>query len=414
MSRCATLLVCSLLLAACGSGHPLDDGKTRLVYDGVFAGEDGTEAGSFNVTLIVEDSSGSGTFRVNGVTKSFSTLTYDGDTVVASGQSYAFTGAVDDSTVTGSYAGPTGGGLFTGLKSFNGSAAPKSYCGTHIGTRNGIPIAGPFAFVVGNGVRRGVFTTVLSEPFRGLVRSSAATSAVSLDTLSGAADLTIQPASFTGSYAMAAGDTGLVAGNICKTGFVLPNGTVFDGVFGNFAGTVLGNFFFNLSSTGVGSTGTYTVDTVGGATRPFLAVISGVNNQVAAFDSGYRVIASLDTATIEGTYTDNGGIAGRVAALHRLGSTPSQGYCGQHSLGGAFAFLVRGDSTLFGLYTGGSLGAAFQGVITGKPGDFGQLETETGAVTILPTPGNPGSFGGFWDHSATGGTSGTLTGVTCP
>jgi hypothetical protein len=258
-----------------------------------------------------------------------------------------------------------------------------------------------------------VFTTVLDDPFRGLIRSTLATTSVFLDTLTGTATVTTQPTSFTGNYAMAAGDTGLVEGSVCKTSVATGNGSVFDGVFGNFAGTSVGSLVFSLSSTGVGSTGSYKV---GSVAKPFLAVISGVNNQVAAFDSTFRIIASLDTATIEGHYSSGGSIAGRIAALHRLGSTPSDSYCGSHSqgAGGAFAFVVRGDSTLFGLYTGGSFGAAFQGVVTGKPGnDLAALETEPGPVTILPDPGSPGSFGGFWDHSGTGGTSGTLTGPTC-
>ena len=158
----------------------------------------------------------------------------------------------------------------------------------------------------------------------------------------------------------------------------------------------------------MGSTGSYKIGCVA---RTFLAVISGVNSQVAAFDSTFRLIASLDTATISGNYSSGGSVAGRVAALHRVGVTPLDAYCGGNSLGGAFSFVVRSDSTLFGLYTGGSIASAFQGDVTGKPGDFGQFETEPGPVTILPSPG---SFGGVWDHTATGGTSGTVSGVSCP
>ena len=413
MARRAAFFVCGLLLAACGGGsQPTGGGKTTLVYSGVFAGENGTEAGNFTVNVTVEDSSGTGAFRVNGLLKAFTSLSYNGTTVVANAPGFSFTGSVTDSAVDGSYTSGTGGGLFTGLRDFG--TAPLTFCGTHIGTRIGIPIAGPFTFVQGNGVRRGVFTTVLDEPFRGVLRSSSSASAVTLDTLNGSATVNVASSLFTGSYAMAAGDTGLAAGAACPSSTGPAAGSVYDGVLGSFTGAELGNLTFSLSSNGLGSTGSYTI---GAVTTQFLSVISGVNNEVAAFDSTYRVIASLDTATISGLYSSGAVVAGRVAALHRLGNTPSQGYCGTHNqgVGGAFSFVVRGDSTLFGLYTGGSLASSFQGEVTGKPGDtLSVLETEAGPVTVLPTPGNPGSFGGFWDHTASGGTAGSLTGVTCP
>jgi hypothetical protein len=256
-----------------------------------------------------------------------------------------------------------------------------------------------------------VFTSVLSDPFRGLLRSTSTQTAVTLDTLTGNASLAVLTNSFTGSYGMANGDTGQVAGIACPAAVIPPSGSIYDGVLGSFSGAELGSLSFSLSSTGVGSTGTYKI---GSIVKSFLAVISGVNNQVAAFDSTYRVIASLDTATISGQYSSGGVVAGRVAALHRAGTTPLDAYCGSHSLGGAFSFVLRvagTDSTLFGLYTGGSIASAFQGEVTGRPGDLGQFETEPGPVTILPSPG---SFGGFWDHSGTGGSSGTVSGVSCP
>ena len=64
--------------------------------------------------MVVEDSSGSGSFVVNGSTKAFSSISYDGTSIVATGQGFVFTGAADDSTISGSYTSPSGGGLFTG------------------------------------------------------------------------------------------------------------------------------------------------------------------------------------------------------------------------------------------------------------------------------------------------------------
>jgi hypothetical protein len=409
MSRPASLLLFGLLCVACS--EPTAN-LTKLTYGGVFAGADGTEAGNFSVQLVVENSAGSGTFIVNGDHKSFSSITYDpaSGAVVATGAGFIFTGTADAATLNGDYASPNGGGLFTALRKTS-TVSPVSYCGTHIGTHLGDPIAGAFAFVQGGGTRRGVFTSVMDDPFRGELTSSSTAGPVTLDTLSGDASLTVAAGGFTGSYAMDAGDTGQVAGSPCRNSVTSPIISIFDGVIGSFDGTELGSLAFNLSSTGLGSTGTYKV---GGVAKAFLAVISGVNNQVAAFDNGFRIIASLDTATIEGKYAKTGSIAGRIAALNR-GAQQNDLYCGTHSLGGAFAFVVRTDSKLFGLYTGGTPGSAFQGEVTGQPGDdLGQLETEAGAVTILPTPGNPGSFGGFWDHSGTGGSTGTLTGSTCP
>jgi hypothetical protein len=409
MSRClALVLVSALLLAACGGGDQITTPKTTLSYSGVFAGEDGTEAGSFSVTVVVEDNSASGTFVVNGSAHPFASGSYNAPDVTASGSGFIFTGSVTDSAVTGSYESPTGGGVFTGLRNFPGSPSFPSYCGTHIGTNAGVPLAGPFVFLTGNGVRRGVFTSVLSDPFRGSARSPSTATAITLDTLTGNASLIVLGTTFTGNYAMASGDTGQMAGGVCQTGVGPSTGSIFDGVLGSFSGIDLGSLNFQLRSDGVGSTGSYKI---GAVAKPFLAVISGVNNQVAAFDSTYRIIASVDTATVSGRYSSGGAVAGRVAALHRVGSTPLEAYCGGNSLGGAFSFVVRPDSVLFGLYTGGSLASAFQGEVTGKPGDFGQFESEPGPVTILPSPG---SFGGVWDHTATGGTSGTVSGVSCP
>jgi hypothetical protein len=409
MSRClAPVLVSALILAACGGGDQITTPKTTLSYSGVFAGENGTESGSFSVAVVVEDNSASGTFNVNGTAHSFTSGSYNTPNVTASGSGFIFTGSVTDSAVSGSYESPTGGGVFTGLRNFPGSPSFPSYCGTHIGTNAGVPLAGPFVFVTGNGVRRGVFTSVLSDPFRGLIRSASTATAITLDTLTGNASLTMLANTFTGNYAMASGDTGQMEGHVCPTGVGPSIGSIFDGVLGSFSGTELGSLNLQLRSDGVGSTGSYKI---GAVAKPFVAVISGVNNQVAVFDTTYRIIASVDTATVGGRYSSGGAVAGRVAGLHRVGSTPLDAYCGGHSLGGAFSFVLRPDSVLFGLYTGGSLASAFQGDVTGKPGDLGQFETEPGPVTILP---DPGSFGGFWDHSATGGTSGTLTGSSCP
>ena len=161
MSRClALVLVSALLLAACGGGDQITTPKTTLSYSGVFAGEDGTEAGSFSVTVVVEDNSASGTFVVNGSAHPFASGSYNAPDVTASGSGFIFTGSVTDSAVTGSYESPTGGGVFTGLRNFPGSPSFPSYCGTHIGTNAGVPLAGPFVFLTGNGVRRGVFTSV--------------------------------------------------------------------------------------------------------------------------------------------------------------------------------------------------------------------------------------------------------------
>jgi hypothetical protein len=410
--------VCVWLLAACGGGQQITSPKTTLTYAGVFAGENGTEAGSFSVSIVVEDSTGTGKFVVNGTSHDFTTLVYSGSTVTASGSGFTFTGPVTDSAVSGTYTSGTGGGLFTGLRAFG--ATPTSFCGTHIGTQeNGVPIAGPFAFVEGNGQRRGVFTSVFEDPFRGVLSSSSSATAVTLDTMSGAASLVVLTTTFTGNYAMASGDTGSAAGSLCRTTVTPPSGSVFDGVIGSFTGVEIGSMNFTLSSTGVGSTGSYSIDPDGAAgplapvSRPFLAVISGVASEVAAFDSTYRVIVTLNADEAEGQYSSNGSLGGLVAALQRTGGTTSEAYCGNQTVGnGAFSFLFRSDSTLYGVYTGGSSSSTFQGLVTGKPGDdLAQLETEAGTITVLPAVG---SFGGFWSHSASGGTDGTLSGASCP
>jgi hypothetical protein len=410
MLRFASLFACCLVLGAC-AGHPIASNNPTLVYGGVFAGEDGTEAGSFSLTISLNDNTGSGTFIVNGDSRSY-TGTYDGASVTTAGSGFTFIGDVEDSIITGSYTSPNGGGLFTGLRKTS-SVSPVTYCGAHIGAHIGDPIAGAFTFVQGGGTRRGVFTSVLNDPFRGELRSTSTAGPVTLVNLPGDASLSVASNSFSGSYATVAGDTGAMQGIRCPGSVVSPIISVFDGVLGSFDGGELGSLTFNLSSTGVGSTGHYTI---GAVAKQFLAVISGVNSQVAAFDSDVRIVLSLENSaagtTASGRYARTGSIAGRVAALNR-GAGTTEAYCGQHNLapGGAFSFVVRSDNVLFGLYTGGTAGSGFQGEITGAPGtDVSALETETGPVTILPSPG---TFGGFWDHSATGGTAASLSGVGC-
>jgi FlaG/FlaF family flagellin (archaellin) len=405
------LLLAAVLLAACGAGEPIGSGKTTYTYGGVFAGEDGTEAGNFSVSVVVEDSSGTGTFVVNGAAHPFSAITIDGTEITALGSGYTFAGTITESAVAGSYLSPTGGGLFTGLRRFSGTTV-TSYCGTHIGTRDGVPIAGPFAFAERGSIRRGVFTSVLSDPFRGYLQGATGTSPVQLDTLSGDALVaTTGPGGFSGSYAMAAGDTGQTAGQVCRSSVTSPILSVLEGVLGSFDGQELGDFAFSLSSTGLGSTGSFKV---GGVARNFLAVISGVSNRVAAFDSSFRFLGTIDTTTMSGSYAEGGALAGRAGGILTGGQSVDK-YCGALTYGaggtGAFAFLVRADSAIFGLYTGGT-GSAFQGDVSGVWGvdSVTSMEGQTGLVVILPSPG---SFGGYFDLSGTD-LDGTMTGGSCP
>jgi hypothetical protein len=409
MSRLASCLLLGLVVIACS--EPTVD-NTEYVYGGVFAGEDGTEAGSFSVTVVVETNSGGGTFLVNGAPNSFSTVTYNNATgaFAGSGGGFTFTGIADDSTLTGGYTSATGGGLFTGLRRTS-TVSPVSYCGAHIGTHQGEPIAGPFTFVQGGGTRRGVFTSVLGDPFRGQLRSTSTAGPVTLDTLTGSASLNVTTASFTGIYEMAAGDTGAVEGIRCRSSVTSPIISMMEGVIGSFDGTELGDFILNLSSTGIGGSGSYTV---GGVAKNLVAVVSGVNNQVAGFDTDFRFIGSLDTTTVSGTYARTGSVAGRVAGLVAAGQAVEK-YCGQTTLGGpfigAFSFIIRADSALFGLYTSG-IGSAFQGDVSGKAyTDTASMQGQTGEVVILPSPG---SFGGLFDFSLAGGPVGAMTGGSCP
>ncbi len=89
---------------------------------------------------------------------------------------------------------------------------------------------------------------------------------------------------------MDAGDTGSVQGIRCRTSVTSPIASVLEGVLGSFNGGELGDFSFSLSSTGIGSTGSYTL---GGVGKTFLAVVSGVGNQVAGFDTDFRFLAKL-------------------------------------------------------------------------------------------------------------------------
>jgi hypothetical protein len=403
-------LFLGVLLAACGGSYSSGPAKTTIVFGGVFAGENGTEAGRLIANIVVEDSSGAGSFVVNGSGKNFSSISYDGTSIVATGQGFVFTGTADDSTISGTYTSPSGGGLFTGLKKIGG-ATPTAYCGTHIGAHNGTPIAGPFTFVERSGTRVGVFTSVLGDSFRGLLHAANSAGPVTLDTLNGAAAVTVAGANFTGSYLMTGGDSGAIAGTTCPSTIPGSIASGITGVLGSYDGNELGDFSFSLQSSGLGSTGSYTI---GGVVKNFLAVVSGVNNQVAGFDSTFRVVATMATDTMEGTYTNPGtGAIGKIGGLDLHGGT-AEPWCGVQSGGGlgngAFSFLLKPDSTIFGLYTGGSKADSFQGQITGKAGnDSSSMEGLAAPVTVLPSVS--GFSGVFF---LPGGGSGSVTGGKCP
>ncbi|MBP6671026.1 MAG: hypothetical protein KA180_16345 [Gemmatimonadales bacterium] len=409
--RARLVLLTAALLAACGGGDSTGSSKTTLVYGGVFAGEDGTEGGNFTINIVVEDSAGSGTFVVNGDPKTLSSLDVSGTSFTATGAGYTFTGTVDDTTLGGTYTSASGGGLFTGLRRLPGTTV-TAYCGTHIGTRNGVPMAGAFAFAERGSSRRGVFTSVLDDPFRGYLRGTVGNPAVSLDTLAGTAVVaTTGPGGFSGSYAMVAGDTGQTSGSVCRSNVASPILSVIEGVLGSFDGAEVGDFSFSLSSTGLGSSGSYKL---GGIARNFLAVISGVNNQVAAFDSTLRFIGDIDTTTVNGRYSEGGSIAGRAGGIF-TDTLGVEKYCGALTYGtsgaGAFAFVLRADSAIYGTYTGG-VGSAFQGSVSGYwlNDSLARMEGQTGLVVIIPSPG---SFGGYFDLAGTG-VDGTMTGGNCP
>ncbi len=397
--------------AACGSDST-GGNSTSLVYNGVFAGDKGTESGSFSATVVVEDSSGSGFFVANGTRTNFATIIYDSTSFSGTGGGYTFVGAVTDSGVYGTYAGTGGNGRFVALPRLAG-VTTTSYCGTHIGTHLGVPIAGPFAYLQQGSNRRGVFASVLGDPFKGGLRASPGGGpGVVLDTLTGSADVVSAIASFSGTYATAAGDTGAVAGPTCPSSPGVPVGSIYNGVLGSYDGVESGEFDFNITSTGVGSTGSYTV---GGIAKNFLAVISGVNSQVAGFDSTFRVIATIATDTVEGSYTNQGsGSAGKIAGLN-LHGTGTTAWCGAQTGGGglgngAFDFLLFPDSTIFGLFTGGTPSDGFQGLVTGSAGnDASTMEGQAGAVTVLPSVGG---FSGVFPLP--GGGTGTVAGGLCP
>lgn len=411
--RSILILAVPLLLvatSACG-GDSTGGNSTSIVYNGVFAGDKGTESGSFAATVVVEDSSGTGFFVANGTRQNFSTIIYDSTSFSGTGGGYTFVGTVSDSGVYGTYSSAGGTGRFIALSRLSG-VTTTSYCGTHIGTHLGVPIAGPFAYLQQGSNRRGVFASVLGDPFKGVLKASPGGGpTVLLDTLTGSADVVSSVASFSGTYATAAGDTGAVAGPTCPSSPGVPVGSIYNGVLGSYDGVESGEFDFNITSTGVGSTGSYTV---GGVAKNFLAVISGVNSQVAGFDSTFRVIATIATDTVEGTYTNQGsGAAGKLGGLN-LHGTNTEAWCGTNSGGGigngAFSFLMRPDSSIFGIFTGGAKADLFQGLVTGSIGnDASSMEGVGGPVSVLASVG---AFSGVYPLA--GGGTGTVTGALCP
>ena len=402
--RQAALLSLALLVA-CGGSERTGGAPLSVAYGGVFMGNDGTEGGNLSLTLRPEDGTGSGTLVVNGAVKSLTAVSFDSlnhDTVSAAGAGYAFTGSAADTLISGSYTSATGGGLFVVARK-PASGSLTSYCGTHIGSRSGVPIAGGFGFVQSGGNRYGVFSSVLSQPFRGYLRSLGG-NAVELDTLNGTGAVAVAGTGFTGSYATVAGDTGSVEGALCRSSVTSPILTVYQGVLGSYDGGKLGSLSFSLSSTGLGSSGSYKV---GSVAKAFLAVVSGVGNKFAAFDSAFQFIGALDTTTMSGTYARTGAVAGRLAGLNQLAGDSLTLFCGaqdNNGVSGAFAFVQRDSTTIYGLFTGGT-DTTFQGDVTGSAGnDNATMQGQPGPVTVLPSGG---SFAGV--HPG-----GTLSGTLCP
>ncbi len=398
-------LVSLSLLVACGGSERSGGAPITVVYGGVFMGNDGTEGGNLSLTLRPEDGTGSGTFVVNGAVKSFTAISFDSlnqDSVSATGAGYAFSGTAADTLISGSYTSATGGGLFVAaLRPTTGSLI--SYCGTHIGSRRGVPIAGGFGFVQSGSNRYGVFSSVLSLPFRGYLRSLGG-NAVELDTLNGTGAVAVAGTGFTGSYATVAGDTGNVEGATCRSSVTSPILTIYQGVLGSFDGGESGSFSFSLSSTGLGSSGSYRI---GAVATSFLAVVSGVGNKFAAFDSTLQFIGALDTTTTSGRYARTGAVAGRVAGIIQLSGDSLSLYCGintNNGVDGVFAFVQRDSTSIYGLYTGGT-DSTFQGDVTGFAGNGGAvMQGQAGMATVLPSGGG---FGGF--HPG-----GNLAGALCP
>ena len=409
------IVAAGLMLGACSSSTT-ENGPATDNFIGVFAGDNGVVRGRVAFAIKDDSSSATGVYNLNGTDRTFTSVVVDNGQVVASdGAIVAFTGAITPENISGTFDGPALAGIFTALSASSATGA-TAYCGAHVGYSNlGQPAGGVFAFVSKGSEIRGVITTVNGR-LRGFLTNPGGT--LVIDTVAATTALNVAAGNFTGGYDAVLGDNALAGGDVCPG--TPPNPTLDEitGVYGTNSGETsneFGSLSINLSSNGVGSDGHFTDST---GTHGFDQIISGPGNRVFMFATGHSLLGTLSSGSLTGDSFDAASKSGLFAGVVRTTGDVVTSYCGTHTgtfagggqVRGSYAFLVIGASGLSGIYTSDNVNFD-PGFVGGDAGGTDATMGGQAGVSVLP---DVAGFGGFYDFSATGGPSGTLSGTLCP
>jgi hypothetical protein len=184
------------------------------VFLGVIAGNDGAETGTIQLTL-KDDGTGSGGFNLGGATVPFSSVGTTGNTMIASGGGYTFTGTVNGIFIDGSYSGGPSGGLMAAAED-NEVTTLVPFCAAH---DNGGGVAGVFAFIYNASTNavRGAWTSGGGSAFKGIVSGFTGDDAGVMSGHTGT--VTILPnlgnGTVSGFFDLDSGEAGDITGPVC-------------------------------------------------------------------------------------------------------------------------------------------------------------------------------------------------------
>ena len=158
-------LLLGLILVGCGdSNNPPPPPTLVAVYEGVLGGEDGAETGTFDISVL-SDNTGTGTFKPTGGVAQLLDVLVNGSSFTATGGGITVTGSVAADDLSGSYTKASGDGLVAALKKITGATYTR-YCASH----NGDQGAGVYNFVWNPATHKlhGLWTTA-GAAFAGII-----------------------------------------------------------------------------------------------------------------------------------------------------------------------------------------------------------------------------------------------------
>lgn len=216
------ILFLSVTTLSCGDGGPDTcancPGALTTVFEGIIAGNDGTESGSISLTLD-DEGGGEGSFKIGTNTVTLTAVATTGSTLTASGGGFSFLGSVNGIYIDGSYTGGAAGGLMAAAEKA-GQTTLVQFCAAHDA---GGGIAGIFAFVLNTSTNavRGAWTsgTGVGAAFKGIISGFAGDSAGVMSGHSGT--VTILPDLQNGTvggfydFTVSTGESGSMSGPVC-------------------------------------------------------------------------------------------------------------------------------------------------------------------------------------------------------